>query len=130
MAKALPSLPAPASSGNVGATGAMEYAMKLRCKSGDLALVIHDEDICQQNIGKLVRVAGPLDYNRRLKRVCWLIEPVKAEPWQCVTPKVQHYQRIVTFANNMEHPDSWLLPIDPETWSFGDDVEGKTHETA
>jgi len=59
MAKALPSHPAPASSGNSGVTGAVEHAMKLRCKSGDLALVIHDEEICHQNIGKLVRVAGP-----------------------------------------------------------------------
>jgi len=129
MAKALPSLPAPASSGNAGATGALEHAMQLRCKPGDLALVIHDEEICRQNIGKLVRVAGPLGYNRRLKKMCWLIEPVKAEPWQCITRKDGHQQRIVTFANNMEHPDDWLLPIDPETWDFHEAVEDKTLET-
>ena len=104
--------------------------MKLRCKSGDLALVIHDEDICRQNIGKLVRVAGPLGYNRRLKKQCWLIEPVKAELWQCLTTKQKHYQRVVTFANNLEHPDDWLLPIDPEIWDPIEEVEITTIDIA
>jgi hypothetical protein len=101
----------------------LEQGMKLRCKSGDLALVTHDEDMCRQNIGKLVRVAGPIEYNRRLKKQCWLIEPVKAELWQCVTTKVMHYQKIVTFASNLEHPDDWLLPIDPEAWSLDEEVK-------
>lgn len=104
--------------------------MKLRCKSGDLGLVIHDEEICRKNIGKLVRVAGPLGYNSRLKKMCWLIEPVKAEPWQCITRNDGHLQLIVTFAHNMEHPDDWLLPIDTETWDLGEVVEDKTLETA
>lgn len=29
---------------------------------------------------------------------------------------VKPYQRAVTFASRVEHPDDWLLPIDPETW--------------
>ena len=103
--------------------------MKLRCKSGDLALVIHDEKICHQNIGKLVRVAGPLGYNHRLKKMCWLIEPVKADLWQCVTPKVEHYQQVVHFTNNLEHPDDWLLPIDTETWCLNAKAEVKFLET-
>lgn len=101
----------------------LEQGMKLHCKSGDLALVIHDEDMCRQNIGKLVRVAGPIGYNRRLKKQCWLIEPVKAELWQCVTTKVKHYQKFVTFASNLEHPDDWLLPIDPEAWNLNEGVK-------
>lgn len=107
----------------------MEHAMKPRCKSGDLALVIHDEAICHQNIGKLVRVAGPLGYNSRLKKTCWLIEPVNAEPWQCVTEKLKHYQRIVTFSTNIEHPDDWLLPIDLKTFLAVQEAGSKTLET-
>lgn len=102
--------------------------MKLRCKSGDLALVTHDEDLCRQNIGKLVRVAGPIEYNPRLDKHCWLIEPVKAELWQCVTTEVKHYQRIVTFASNLEHPDDWLLPIDPEAGSHDEEAKVETLE--
>lgn len=97
--------------------------MKLRCKSGDLALVISDEEFCRQNIGKLVRIAGPLGYNRRLKKMCWLIEPVKPELWQCINSKQEHYQRLVTFASNVEHPDDWLLPIDPDLWNLDELVK-------
>jgi hypothetical protein len=133
MAKALPSLHTPASFGNGGTTGVMEQEMKLRCKPGDLALIIHDEDSCQENIGKLVKVAGPLGYNQRLKKQCWLIEPVKAEMWQCVTVNGIHYARNVTFAGEAEHPDAWLLPIYPNLCNQ-DEVGKKTlqsqHELA
>lgn len=103
--------------------------MKMRCKEGDLALVIHDEATCQENIGKLVRVGGPLGYNHRLKKYCWLIEPVKAELWRCINKRVQPYQRIVTFASEVEHPDNWLLPIDPEALDADETATEKTLET-
>lgn len=92
--------------------------MHLRCKEGDLALVIHDEESCKANIGKLVRVAGPVEYNERLNQYCWLIEPVHGELWWCVSVKGVPYQRVVTFASEAEHPDGWLLPIDPNLWDL------------
>lgn len=103
--------------------------MKYRCKPGDLALVTHDEECCKANIGRLVRIAGPIGYNRRLKKKCWLIEPVKSELWSCVSVKDKPYQRLVTFASNVEHPDDWLLPIDPKTWSLDEVTETKQLET-
>ena len=96
--------------------------MKIRCKSGDLALVIHDEEACGQNIGRLVKVAGPLGLNQRLKKMCWLIEPVIAQPWHCLSPKKKHYKLIVTFATDIEHPDEWLLPIAPEALNLEEGI--------
>ena len=96
--------------------------MTYRRKAGDLALVAHDEDCCRPNIGKLVRVAGPVGFNDRLRKDCWLIEPVRPERWHCVNVSGQPYQRVVTFASQVEHPDAWLLPIDPAIFPF--------HETA
>ncbi len=88
--------------------------MKLRCKNGDLALVVHDESSCAANIGKLVRVKGPLNVNARLRLVCWLIEPVKRELWHWVKTKSGKIQvEVVTFASNVEHPDAWLMPLRP-----------------
>ena len=89
--------------------------MTYRCKAGDLALVVHDEDCCRPNIGKLVRVAGPVWFNSRLRKDCWLIEPVKPGPWHCVNVSGVPYQRVVTFASQVEHPDDWLMPIYPAT---------------
>ena len=44
--------------------------MQLIYKDGDLALVVQDEDLCHANIGKLVRVKGPVNINRQLQRTC------------------------------------------------------------
>lgn len=103
--------------------------MKMRCKDGDLALVIHDEETCRENIGKLVRVRGPLGYNRRIKQYCWLIEPVKADPWRCINNQVQPYLRVVSFASQVEHPDNWLLPINSEICDADEISTDKTLET-
>ncbi len=103
--------------------------MKFRCKPGDLALVTHDEDCCKGNIGRLVKIAGPIGYNRRLKKKCWLIEPVKPEPWFCVSVKGVPYQKLLTFENKVEHPDDWLLPIDSNTWGMDEALEIKQLET-
>ena len=88
--------------------------MQLICRDGDLALVVQDEDLGVANIGKLVRVKGPMNFNQQLRRVCWLIEPVKAEMWSWTTTAGVLKTGIVTFASNVEHPDAWLFPLRPE----------------
>lgn len=100
--------------------------MHLRCKAGELALIIHDEECCRPNIGKLVQVAGPVGFNSRLRKDCWLIEPVKPEPWHCVNVSGVPYQRVVTFANQVEHPDDWLLTIDPVIFRIRAATDHKT----
>jgi hypothetical protein len=89
--------------------------MQLRCKDGDLAVVIHDEVSCVDNVGKLVRVAGPLCLNRHLGLSCWLIEPVRAQAWR-VADRFGDAKSVknVTFGRRIEHPDAWLMPIRPE----------------
>jgi hypothetical protein len=104
--------------------------MTLRCKQGDLALVIHEEESCRSNIGKFVRVAGPVDFNPILKKHCWLIEPVNQTPWCCINLKEELFERVVTFADRVEHPDEWLLPIDPKQLEQVLQTEVKTLENA
>jgi hypothetical protein len=98
--------------------------MQLRCKDGDLAVVIHDEASCADNVGKLVRVAGPLCLNRNLGFNCWLIEPVKAQSWR-VADSSGNAKSVenVTFRRRIEHPDAWLMPIRPEQQEPVDEVE-------
>lgn len=87
--------------------------MKLRCKSGDLAIVIHDILECAANIGRIVQIRGPLEFSSRYRHHCWLIKPVQNDLWM-----VDRYGRIsaerVTWRAQIEHPDAWLLPIRPE----------------
>jgi hypothetical protein len=124
MAKALPSFIAPASSGDAEITGAVEHEMKLRCKSGDLALVIQEEDGCEANIGKVVRVTGPIELNSR-GQATWLIEPVRQKLWWSVSSEGMVRTRQVTFTCQVEHPDEWLLPINLNLWRLDDAVKEK-----
>lgn len=52
--------------------------------------------------------------NSRLKLMCWLIKPVNRQLWHCVRSRGDHYTSYVTWKKQMEHPDSWLLPLRPD----------------
>ena len=96
--------------------------MNLRCKPGDLAVILHDIPECVENIGRMVIVRGPVLYNYRYKHQCWLIKPVHPAPWW-----VDRYDEIrlecVTWHSRIEHPDAWMLPIRPQELDrFSEDV--------
>ena len=86
--------------------------MKLRCKDGDMALVIHDTVECAANIGRLVRVHGPtrksfLDESMQ----CWRISQLDAEPWLIHEEDGSVTSEIVTLVSRVFHRDEWLMPI-------------------
>lgn len=84
--------------------------MKLRCRPGDLAIVIRDDVGYEANLGRFVRVSGPVETDRRGMRT-WLIEPVDARAWAVGTPGAVPTYMTVRFSDLVEHPDQWLLPI-------------------
>jgi hypothetical protein len=86
---------------------------KLRCKSGDFAVVIYDTFSCADNIGRIVRVRGPIEYNWTFRKYCWLIRPVNREPY-CIDRRSGTHRKLVRWADNVEHPDAWLLPLRPD----------------
>jgi hypothetical protein len=90
---------------------------KARCKDGDLALVVHDIPECSDNIGRVVKVRGPLLFNRRYRKYCWLIEPVVQHLYAVERRGVVN-KGIVLFCDSIEHPDDWLLPIGREPASL------------
>ena len=86
--------------------------MQLRCKEGDLALIVHDEPSCESNIGRIVQVRGPVMHNHRLQLTCWLIKPVERQPWRvercgAISSEIVYWKSLV------EHPDSWMVPLRP-----------------
>ncbi len=89
--------------------------MKLNCRAGDLALVIHDEPICAKNIGRLVRIKGPLAYNSYYGRPCWLVYPIAPAPYYVLSKydKEGVDGRRITDQDRIDHPDAWLMPIRP-----------------
>jgi hypothetical protein len=87
--------------------------MKTRCKPGDMALVVRDTPACADNVGRLVRIGGPLAFNRSYRKQCWLIEPVVHRPY-AVERRGKARRSIVLFSDRVEHPDCWLVPIAPQ----------------
>lgn len=91
--------------------------MELRCREGDLALIIKEEPGCESNIGRVVTVLGPI-IDRPGYGPTWLIEPVESEPWTIRTLSGEIWTGPVTFDSLIEHPDAWLLPLRP-----GDEID-------
>ena len=91
--------------------------MELRCREGELALIIKEEPGCECNIGRTVTVAGPIFF--RLGRgPTWLIEPTTDEPWTVRNfMGCDNWTGHINLDTRIEHPDSWLLPIRPENES-------------
>jgi len=84
--------------------------MKTRCKDGDIALVVHDIPECAQNIGRLVRLSGPLCFNREYRKHCWLVQPLAPTPY-AVDYKGEVRRFVVLFRHLVEHPDDWMIPV-------------------
>ena len=85
--------------------------MELRCRPGDLALVVNEEPGCENNIGRLIEVDGPLLHNQDLGLPCWLLRPVTAQPWCYYTWGHQMFVVPVDWDDRNEIPDAWLVPV-------------------
>lgn len=101
--------------------------MITRCQPGDLAIITRDLPVCEGNIGRMVRVSGPMDFYLDLNfEPTWLIFPVTEEPWLYLTTdgdlQFADYQQA-----NIEHPDCWMLPIKTEDLA---ELENETDEVA
>jgi hypothetical protein len=93
----------------------MEYAMSLRCKPGDIAIVIHDFPSCKDNLLHVVRVTGSPRYDHLSHQFKWLIDPLSKPNW-CLNTSAENAEarvldRVDCFYEQIEHPDDWLKPI-------------------
>jgi len=82
----------------------------MRCKDGDLAVIVQDFEGCEGNLGVIVQVVGPARYPRGTTLICWQIKPVKRRKlWLTGSgPTAKEY---ITKKNTALHPDAWLMPI-------------------
>lgn len=87
--------------------------MNTRCKPGDLAIILYDVPSCTANIGRVVKVHGPLAIDRA-GHLTWLIMPVTDTPYlendwdgNCIGAM----RRGELY---LEQPDAWMLPIRPD----------------
>jgi hypothetical protein len=84
----------------------------LRCRPGDLAVIVQDEPQCQANIGQLVRVIEEYTQFREELGVHWLVQPLSA----CDSPVLVEGRsgqdpRVVWDNQPRAHYDGWLRPL-------------------
>ena len=85
--------------------------MNLRCKDGDMAVIVGDVPGCEGNIGCVVQVRGPTI--RLSGYICWLIKPLDNRKLQIREFNGLIVSEKVFWKSKVRHPDCFLLPIRP-----------------
>jgi hypothetical protein len=85
----------------------------LKCKHGDLALVLYDTPGCEQNIGKVVIVRGPARIVIKTQMMGWRIKPLFPAPWGVVLHNGAIKSVVVDWFSCVFHEDAWLMPLRP-----------------
>lgn len=100
--------------------------MNLRCREGDMALIINEEPGCESNIGRAVILHGPIKQCAE-RGPSWYIEPVHAEPWYAIDcGEGGVWCGVLSPDDGIYHPDAWLLPLRPKC----DESSEETEETS
>jgi hypothetical protein len=85
----------------------------MRCKDGDLAIIIQDIPGCEKNLGVIVKVIGPVIRHSATSMPCWQIKPVsRRKLWLASYGPIAN--EFISKMNPAFHPDPWLLPINGE----------------
>ena len=87
----------------------------LRCKDGDLALVINDTIDCRQNIGHIVQIRGPVRMLKQSGMLGWLIKPLHKRVWGVTEFDGRSVKELVFWSSGVFHEDAWLMPIRPQS---------------
>jgi hypothetical protein len=84
--------------------------MSTRCKPGDLAIIMYDVPQCTANIGRVVEISSPAEYDRH-GRLTWLIQPVTPEPY-LINTNHDDSVRVMGYPEpGIQHPDEWMTPV-------------------
>jgi hypothetical protein len=76
----------------------------MKCKHGDLAIIVDDFDGCKGNIGLIVRVIGPAEVVMDMP--CWQVIPARGQGmW--LTNKGKAQKNLITPRIQAIHPDKW-----------------------
>ena len=88
--------------------------MTLRCKDGDLAVIVGELHGCEANIGRIVQVRGPAHISEQCgDLLCWVIKPIDRKKMLILYIPDILVSDYVTWKMDIKLPDCWLIPIRP-----------------
>jgi hypothetical protein len=95
-------------------TQQLEANMTLRCKDGDLAVIVGELPGCEANIGRIVQVRGPAHVSEQCgDLLCWVIKPIDRKKMLILYIPDILVSDYVTWRMDIKLPDCWLIPISP-----------------
>lgn len=90
----------------------VEIYRGLRCRPGDLAVIVQDEPECQLNIGQVVRVIEESTQFRDELGVHWLVQPLSSVASPVLVESTDGKPHRVVWDNQPRaHYDGWLRPL-------------------
>ena len=92
----------------------MELFENLRCRDGDLAVIIKDTPECHLNIGRIVRVKGPPRKIIKSQMAGWRIRPIRRTVLSVEELDGRLVREVVNWNSRVFHEDAWLMPIRPK----------------
>ena len=92
----------------------MELFENLRCRDGDLAVIIKDTPECHLNIGRIVRVKGPPRKIIKSQMAGWKIKPIRRTVLSIEEFDGRLVREVVNWNSHVLHEDAWLMPIRPK----------------
>jgi hypothetical protein len=94
----------------------------MRCKHGDLAIIVKDFEGCEGNLGLIVKVVGPAEHHPDTELICWQVIPLsRRKMWIADEGVAQHVYLSKKF--QALHPAPWLLPIRGQVKSVENSAE-------
>lgn len=84
----------------------------LRCRDGDLALVVYDTPPCASNVWRAIVVSEPVRMDPD-QGPTWLIHPVAPSAWAVERGWTRRVEFHAPPLDGVEHPDLWLMPLRP-----------------
>ena len=106
---------------NPSNSSANQAGMGLRCKEGDIAVIVGDVPGCEGNIGCVVQVRGPT--TKLSGYICWRIKPLENRKILIREFNGVIVNEKIFWNSRIYHPDCFLLPIRPPK-------DGETIETS
>ncbi len=106
---------------NFSNTSSNQLSTGLRCKDGDMAVIVGDVPGCEGNVGRIVQVRGPT--SQIIGYVCWRIKPLDKRRLLIRENDGSIVGERVFWKSSIFHPDCFLLPIRPPE----DDTSIETH---
>jgi hypothetical protein len=96
---------------NLSNSSSTPSGMGLRCKDGDMAVIVGDVPGCEGNVGRIVQVRGPT--TQLIGYICWQIKPLDKRLLFIRDHDGSIVGERVVWKSRFFHPDCFLLPIRP-----------------